>query len=438
MTRGAIAFIDDETRLCAAAEDWLGASGFEVETFSDPLIAVAAIDPAAVDCVVTDLRMPGIDGREVLHRLRAADPDLPVILLSGHGDVPVAVEVMREGAFDFLEKPYGAEHLVAAIDRAVEMRRMRRQARAARFPETAGVLLETRLAGASATIGDLRAMVRALADRPVDLLIRGEPGTGKEQMARSLHDFGKRARRPFVVVDCAPRPEQAFEAELFGHERGFVAGTTAVRIGKLEYAHGGTVMFDGIEKLSPSLQARLLRVLQDRSVERIGSNAPRPVDIRVIAATHADLDREVREGRMRADLFHRLSAVDIAIPPLRERREDIAILFVRFVEEAAERFGLPVPALLDMDLRLLEARAWPGNAAELKAHAERHVLGLRLPSHPVPAPESLPDRVARFEAETIADALRACEGRSSEAAELLGVPRRTLNEKIARYGLRAD
>lgn len=176
--------------------------------------------------------MPGIDGREVLHRIRAADPDLPVILLSGHGDVPVAVEVMREGAFDFLESPHGAEHLVAAIDRAVEMRRMRRQACAARFPGNRRGCCWRRGLPAPRPPSAICGPWCALADRPVDLLIRGEPGTGKEQMARALHDFGKRARRPFVVVDCAPRPEQAFEAELFGHERGFVAGTTAVRIGK--------------------------------------------------------------------------------------------------------------------------------------------------------------------------------------------------------------
>lgn len=439
MTRGTIAFIDDEPRLCEAAADWLEASGFAVATFTDPQKALAAIDPAATDCVVTDLRMPGIEGRDVLRHLRAADPDLPVILLSGHGDVPVAVEVMREGAHDFIEKPYVAEHLVAAIDRAVELRRMRREVRAARWSEIASVRLESRLAGVSPAVAACREAVRVLADLPVDLLIRGEPGVGKEEIARAMHDFGRRARRPFVVIDCAPRPEQAFEAELLGHERGFVAGTTAVRVGKLEHANGGTVFFDGIERLSPALQARLLRVLQDRTIERIGSNAPRPVDIRVIAATHAEMGAEIAAGRFRADLYHRLTAIDLAVPPLRERREDIALLFTRFVEDAAERFGRPVPVLLDADLRLLEGQDWPGNAAELKAAAERHVLGLRLPvAAPIPEAGTLPERVARFEAEAIAEALRLHDGRSSEAAEMLGIPRRTLNEKIAKYGLRAD
>lgn len=439
MTRGTIAFIDDETRLCAAAEDWLGASGFTVTAWSDPRQALAEISVEATDCVVTDLRMPDIDGRAVLQHLRGADADLPVILLSGHADVPAAVDVMREGAFDFLEKPYAAEQIVAVLDRAVEMRRMRRQLRATRWSELSSLKLEARLAGISPAMAALREAVRHLADLPVDLLIRGEPGVGKEEIARAMHDLGRRARRPFVVIDCAPRPEQAFEAELLGHERGFVAGTTAVRIGKLEHANGGTLFFDGIERLSPALQARLLRVLQDRTIERIGSNAPRPLDIRIIAATHADIASEVAAGRFRADLYHRLSAVDLAVPPLRQRREDIALLYTRFVEDAAERFARPVPRLLDADLRLLQMRNWPGNAAELKAIAERQVLGLHFPvAEPMPQHGTLPDRVARFEAEVIAEALSLCDGRSSDAADMLGIPRRTLNEKVVKYGLRPE
>lgn len=438
--RGTLAFIDDEPRLCDAAADWLRASGFEVATFTDAQAALAQIDPGALDVVVTDLRMPRVDGRGVLAQLRGADPDLPVILLSGHGDVPVAVEVMREGAYDFLEKPYVAEHLVAVLDRAVEARRMRRRLRAAEWSPLAAVRLEARLAGASATIETLREAVRQLADLPVDVLLRGEPGAGKEHLARALHDFGRRARRPFVVIDCTARPEAAFEAELFGHERGFVAGTTAVRIGKLEHASGGTVFLDGVEGLSLALQARLLRALQDRAIERIGSNAPRPVDLRVIAASHADLAARVAAGQFRADLYHRLSAADLTVPPLRARREDIAPLYGRFLREAAERLGRPVPAMLEADLRLLSMQDWPGNAAELRAAAERHALGLRLPlaSASAPAPASLPERLARFEAACIEEALRHAGGRVAEAAEALGLPRRTLAEKIARHGLKAE
>lgn len=439
MSRGTIAFIDDETRLCDAAADWLEASGFAVSTWNDPGQALSDMAVEATDCVVTDLRMPDLDGRAVLRHLRGVDADLPVVLLSGHADVSAAVDVMREGAFDFLEKPYAAEQIVAVLDRAVEIRRMRRQARATRWSELASLKLEARLCGNSAAMVSLRDTVRRLSDLPVDLLIRGEPGVGKEEIARTIHDLGRRARRPFVVIDCAPRPEQAFEAELLGHERGFVAGTTAVRIGKLEHANGGTVFFDGIERLSPALQARLLRVLQERTIERIGSNAPRPVDIRIVAATGVDLAAQVASGLFRADLYHRLSTVDLAVPPLRQRREDIALLYTRFAEDAAERFGLPIPRLLDSDLLLLQMRDWSGNATELKAAAERQVLGLTPPQGEKRQNiGALPERVAQFEAECITEALRLCDGKSLDAAEMLGIPRRTLNEKVARYGLRPE
>ncbi|AMY70416.1 sigma-54-dependent transcriptional regulator [Frigidibacter mobilis] len=363
-----------------------------------------------------------------------------MILLSGHGDVPVAVEAMREGAYDFIEKPYGAEHLVAVLDRAVELRRMRRELRSTRWSDIASARLEARLAGTAPAIAALRDTVRQLADINVDLLLRGETGTGKEELARAFHDFGRRARRPFVAITCAGIAEPAFEAELFGHERGFLAGTAAARIGKLEHANGGTLFLNEVECLPLALQSRLLRVMQDRSLERIGSNAPRPVDLRVIAGTSADLRAEVGAGRFRADLFYRLSAVELALPPLRARREDIPLLFTRFAEDAAERFGRAVPEQLESELRLLQAQDWPGNVGELKAAAERHVLGLRRGASLDArlASASLPERMARFEAETIAEALRQAGGSSAAAADLLGVPRRTLNEKIARHGLRGD
>ncbi|MEA5163265.1 sigma-54 dependent transcriptional regulator [Cereibacter johrii] len=439
MTRGSIAFIDDEPRLCAAAADWLEASGFEVETFTDAALALGRIEPARCDCVVTDLRMPGLDGQEVLARLRAADPDLPVILLSGHGDVPVAVEAMRMGAHDFLEKPYGAEHLVEVLDRAVDLRRVRREARTSRRSDLASARIEGRLVGASPAIAALRRMVQDLSDVAVDLLIRGETGSGKEELARTFHDFSRRARRPFVAIHCAGLPEAQFEAELFGHERGYLAGTAAARIGKLEHASGGTVFFNEIEAMPLSLQSRLLRALQERGVERLGSNALRPVDLRIMAATRVDLLAEVAAGRFRADLYYRLSPVALDLPPLRERTEDIPLLFLRFAEEAAARFGRPVPTLREADLRALRGESWPGNVGELKAAAERAVLGMRPPAIAAePEALPLPERMARIEAGLIAEALEECGGSSALAADRLGLPRRTLNEKIARYGLRAS
>lgn len=438
MDRGSIAFIDDERPLCDAAADWLEASGFAVQTFTDPAHAIATIRPGDLDAVVTDLRMPGLSGQDVLDRLQGDDPDLPVILLSGHADVPVAVQIMRTGAHDFLEKPYRAEHLVEVLDRAVEICRTRRQARLGRISALSAERLESRLAGNSPAIRDLRQMVMHLADLPVDLLLTGEVGSGKQELARCLHDFGRRARRSFVAVHCAGLSEPAFEAELFGHERGYLAGVSGARIGRLEQAQGGTLLLSDIETMPLSIQSRLLRVLQTGMVERIGAATARPVDLRLIAAARCDLRPLVQSGGFRADLYHRLSAVTLDLPPLRARRDDIPLLFAQLAEIAAARFGRPAPALRPVDLDRLVAHDWPGNVAELKSAAERMVLALPSATPAGNTGPSLPERLALIEAHIIAEALDAAKGSSAEAAEALGIPRRTLNEKIAKHGLRTD
>ncbi|QDA36760.1 sigma-54-dependent Fis family transcriptional regulator (plasmid) [Paracoccus liaowanqingii] len=436
--RGRIAFIDDEAPLCAAAADWLEASGFEVATFTDPAEALAGIRAEACDCVVTDLRMPGLSGQQVLDALRGQDPDLPVILLSGHADVPVAVAAMRTGAHDFLEKPYRAEHLVEVLDRAVDLRRMRREARIRRASPLSAGRLETRLPGNSPALHHLRRAVQHLADLPLDLMLVGEPGSGRSEVARCLHDLGRRARRPFVVIHGAGLPDGALEAELLGHERGHLAGVSGARAGRLEQAQGGTLYLADLQAVPLSVQARLMRVLQAGAVERIGGQTARPVDLRLIAAVEGDPAALVAQGRLRPDLFHRLSAGALHIPPLRDRAEDVPALFTAMAEAAAARLGLPMPDLRPADLDRLSARPWPGNLAELRASAERAVLAL--PAGPAPAGDapSLPDRMARVEAQIIAEALAVADGSSARAADALGIPRRTLNEKIARHGLRAD
>ena len=434
--RGRILFIDDEPQLCAAAADWLEASGFAVTALTDPAAALAALDAAACDCVVTDLRMPGLTGQEVLDALRARDPDLPVILLSGHADVPVAVAAMRTGAHDFLEKPYRAEHLVEVLDGAVSLRRMRRASRA-QGSALGSERLETRLAGTSAAIRHLRASVMALADLPLDLLIAGPPGSGRRAVARCLHDFGRRARRPFVQIDCAALDPARAEATLLGHERGHLQGIAAARTGLLEQAHGGTLHLAGIEALSPATQAQLMAVLRDGEVTRLGGTAARPLDLRVIASTDSRPDAAMAAGRLRADLFYHLSAATLHLPPLSARREDIPLLFTAFAQEAARRLSLPVPTLRPADLDRLAAQDWPGNLPELRAAAIRSLLAIE-PAPPPGPPMALPERLARIEAQIIAEALAAAGGASAQAAELLGIPRRTLNEKVARLGLRGD
>jgi two-component system C4-dicarboxylate transport response regulator DctD len=436
VTRGRIAFIDDEKQLCEAAEDWLSVSGFTVATYQNPAQAMREIDPHAFDCVVSDLRMPGASGFDVLTHFRAADRDLPVILLTGHGDVPVAVRAIQAGAYDFIEKPYDADMLVTVLDRAVERRRLRIEID--RLHDGAGApSIEDRLIGISPAIVALRGSVTQLASINVDILITGQTGTGKEVLARALHEFGARSAGNFVAINCAAVPESIFESEIFGHEKGAFSGAVAERAGKFEYGQGGTVFLDEIESMPLALQAKVLRAIQERTVVRLGSNRERPIDVRFIAATKTDLRRESEAGRFRSDLYYRLATVELALPPLAERREDIPLLYGVFARAAAERFGMALPQ--DMDLTGLGDQPWPGNVRELKSAADRAVLGLASPASPrKPRGQAgtLPDRVARFEAEAIAQTLRMTNGSTAEAAEQLGLPRRTLNEKIARYGLR--
>lgn len=434
MSRGRIAFIDDEPDLCAAAADWLEASGFTVTTHTDPQRALADIDTATCDCVVSDIRMPGLSGLDLLERLHRTDPDLPVILLTGHGDVPVAVKAMRAGAYHFLEKPYDAEQLVSILDNAVEKRRLVGEiSRLKRQPDD----LEARLIGVSPAIVELRRSILHLADIDVDMLITGETGTGKEVAARALHDFGRRRAGPFVAINCAAIPETIFESELFGHDKGAYTGAVGAREGKLVFANGGTVFFDEIESMPLALQAKVLRVIQERVVEPLGSNRQIEIDVRFIGATKSDLRLESEAGRFRPDLYFRLSTIDLALPALRARREDIGLLHTVFARRAAERFGLPMRDPSPAMLADLGSKSWPGNVRELKGQAERSIIGIAPLPTDSPAAETLPDQLARFEAGIIASALETANGSSARAAELLGIPRRTLNEKITRLRLRA-
>jgi two-component system C4-dicarboxylate transport response regulator DctD len=437
MSRGRIAFIDDEPQLCRAAAEWLGVSGFAITTFADARQAMAEIDPGDCDCIVTDVRMPGSTGIDLLRHYHQVEPELPVVLLTGHGDVALAVDAMRGGAHDFLEKPYDADHLVAVLDRAVERRRLGRELRRLRRGDGD---LETRLVGLSPAIAELRRTILQLADVDVDVLITGETGVGKEVVARALHDFGSRSAGQFVAINCAAIPEAVFESEIFGHVSGAFTGAVGERMGKFEFARGGTVFLDEIESMPLALQAKVLRAIQERKVEPLGTNASRPIDVRFVAATKVDLAVESEAGRFRPDLYFRLSTVELDVPPLRQRREDIPLLHALFASAAAQRFRMAEPDLDEAQRDALMARDWPGNVRELKAAAERAVLGVgrRSGETGMPAGEgaSLAERVARFEAGIISQALRDADGSTAAAADRLGLPRRTLNEKIARYGLR--
>ena len=428
--------VDDEASIRNAVEQWLSLSGFDVQLFSGAQDCLDQLPAHFPGVIVSDVRMPGMDGMALLSRLQQLDPDLPVILLTGHGDVPMAVEAMRVGAYDFLEKPFSPDALLSSLRRALEKRQLVLENR--RLHEQADLreLIDGRLLGVSRSLQTLRRQVLDLAQLPVNVLIRGETGSGKELIARCLHDFGPRADKPFVALNCAAIPEQLFEAELFGHESGAFTGAQGKRIGKLEYADGGTLFLDEIESMPLAQQAKLLRVLQEQKLERLGSNQSINVDLRVIAATKPDLLEEARAGRFREDLAYRLTVAELRLAPLRERREDIPLLYEHFSRSAGERLGRSAQPLSGTQLLHLLSHDWPGNVRELANVAERHLLGLGDPHlDETDTGQSLVAQQEAFEAQCLRAALTRHKGDIKAVLNELQLPRRTLNEKMQRHGL---
>ncbi len=428
--------VDDEASIRNAVEQWLSLSGFDVQLFTCAEDCLGQLPAHFAGVIVSDVRMPGMGGLALLNRLQQLDADLPVILLTGHGDVPMAVEAMRAGAYDFLEKPFSPEALLGSLRRALEKRQLILENR--RLHEQADLReqIDGRLLGVSRSLQTLRRQVLELAPLPVNVLIRGETGSGKELVARCLHDFGPRADKPFVALNCSAIPEQLFEAELFGHESGAFTGAQGKRIGKLEYADGGTLFLDEIESMPLAQQAKLLRVLQEQKLERLGSNQSISVNLRVVAATKPDLLDEARAGRFREDLAYRLTVAELRLAPLRERREDIALLYDAFSRQAAERLGRSLQVLSGPQLSRLLCHAWPGNVRELANVAERDVLGLGEPQLPdTDVGQSLVAQQEAFEAQCLRAALTRHKGDIKAVLHELQMPRRTLNEKMQRHGL---
>jgi two-component system, NtrC family, C4-dicarboxylate transport response regulator DctD len=439
MTGGRLLFIDDERDMREAAAQWLGLAGFDVILAKDGVEAIECLRCGDIDVVITDIRMPRKDGMALLDTVLEDYPSLPVILLTGHGTVPLAVEAMRRGAYEFLEKPYDPERLAAVASKAAERRALATELARLRAGKRQSVKLEDRIIGQSLATRKLRSQVERLTQLDCDVIITGETGAGKEVVSRALHDFGRR-RGGYVAVNCAAIPAEMFESELFGHEAGAFTGAKGTRVGKFEYAQGGTLLLDEIESMPLGFQAKLLRVLQERSVERLGSNRPIPLSLRVMAATKEDLVAASRAGRFRSDLYFRLNVAEIRIPPLREREDDVLLLFAYFVEKAAERHDLPAPPINDRIMNLLRGHDWPGNVRELRTVAERYALGL--PSEIIQSAEqpdgdarTLAERLAAYEKTLIADAIVDADGDMARVCETLGLPRRTLNEKMMRHGI---
>jgi two-component system C4-dicarboxylate transport response regulator DctD len=430
--------VDDESSIRSAVEQWLSLSGFEVQLFSRAEDCLAALPAHFAGVILSDVRMPGMGGLALLAEVQKRDADLPVILLTGHGDVPMAVEAMRDGAYDFLEKPFSPETLLGSLRRALDKRRLILENRALHEQADNRAKLDATLLGVSRGLQTLRRQVLDLAALPVNVLIRGETGSGKELVARCLHDFGPRAAKPFVALNCAAIPEQLFEAELFGHESGAFTGASGKRIGKLEYADGGTLFLDEIESMPLAQQVKLLRVLQEQKLERLGSNQSIRVDLRIVAATKPDLLDEARAGRFREDLAYRLNVAELRLPPLRDRREDIPLLFETFAHHAAERLGRTFPPLSGAQLSHLLSHDWPGNVRELANVAERQVLGLDEPAPGIDPGQSLAAQQEAFEAQCLRAALTRHKGDVKAVLEELQLPRRTFNEKLQRHGLNRE
>ncbi len=435
-----VCFIDDDEDLRRANVQTLKLHGIAVQPHANARSALNTLDRNFDGVVVTDIRMPDIDGLQLFQRLRAIDPEIPVILITGHGDIATAVQCMRDGAYDFLAKPYPPDRLVTAVTHAAEKRHLvleNRRLREAAFAVDAD---DVPFIGTTPAMQRIKQTLRHIADADVDVLVEGETGTGKEVVATALHRLSRRRHHALVAINCGALPESVIESELFGHEAGAFTGAQKRRIGRIEHASGGTLFLDEIESMPLAVQVKLLRVLESRQITPLGSNDVRNLDLRVVAATKEDLGSPAIRAKFREDLFYRLNVVTIRIPPLRERREDIPLLFAHYLGHASRRFHRDIPDMpADIKHHLL-THDWPGNVRELAHFAERFVLGvLNAPAVAAPvqdaSPGTLSEKMERFEAQLIRDALSAHQGDVRATLETLGIARKTFYDKLQRHGI---
>jgi len=453
---GRILFIDDDRAGREVALFNLRKAGYKVEAASDGAEGLAIFSQGKFDLVITDLKMPGISGMEVLRRVRKASRDIPVLVITAFGNVDTAVEAMKEGAVDFIGKPFHREQLLLAVEKALERQRLAAEVRDLRIRATG---VERDVVSVSPAMKRVLEMADRVARTEATVLITGESGTGKEAVARRIHVRSPRAEKAFVAVNCAAIPAELLESELFGHARGAFTGAVRDRLGRFRQAAGGTLFLDEIGEMPLPLQAKLLRVLQEKVVDEVGGDSPIPVDVRILVATNRDLLERIREGTFREDLYYRLNVVEIRVPPLRERPEDIPPLVEHFMKEISTDREISVTADV---MKALTARPWPGNVRELKNACERMVILCRgdevsvedLP--PVP-PASRPGEpggegfaddwpplpagglsLVDLEKKVIERALRLKGGNITQAAAYLNVPRHILVYRIEKYGIRRD
>jgi two-component system, NtrC family, C4-dicarboxylate transport response regulator DctD len=430
-----VLFVDDDEDLSRASAQSLSLAGYDVSCAGSASEALAAIEAEFDGVVVSDIRMPGMDGLELLDRVVALNPDLPVILISGHVDVSTAMGALRCGAYDVLEKPYSVEQLVAAVERALERRQL--VAENQRLRQASPDTDDGPLFGHSPAMVQLRRTIAQVAPIGVDVLIQGETGTGKGLVAEMLH-LASRRRGQMMKVDCGALPAGLVEAELFGSVADGLPGNRMPRTGRIEQANRGTLFLDDIDALGTSVQLGLQRVLEHREVTPVGAPSARPVDLRVVSASSVDLDEASRSGEFRMSLFYRLNSVTLRLPPLRERREDIVPLFRRFVVQSAARLGIDPPALDARTFRHLEEHDWPGNVRELLRFSENFALGLDESDACTPvvsAKSDLKSRLEAFETELIEEALTEAAGDVSRACAALKLPRKTFYYRLQKLGV---
>ena len=449
--RADLILVDDEEALCVAAEKILTKEGYRVACYHTAAAGLAAFEQDGADLLITDLRLPDLDGIELLKRAKELRPTVEVMVITGHGTVEKAVEAMRLGAYDFIGKPLDRAVLVKAVGRAVEKQRLAAENRQLR-EQLQQQKAEDALVGNHPTMVALKKLVRQIAATDVTVLIQGESGTGKEVVADVIHALSERRARPIVKISCAAIPETLLESELFGYERGAFTGASGTKPGKFELAHGGTLFLDEIAEMSPQLQAKLLRVLQDGRVQRLGSTREIQSDVRLISATHVAIEKAIEENRFRSDLYYRLNVVQLLLPALRERREDIPLLADHFLKKYCLRMQKEVRTIAPEAIAQLVAHPWPGNVRELENTIQRALAvttGDTIHSFQLTPPPgttgrdgpgsfgpsvtiSIGTRLADADERLITETLRLCEGDKEQAAKLLGISSRTLYRRFPR------
>lgn len=435
-----VLIVDDDRDVRHALAQSLSLAGFDTNEYQTGTDLLGQINRELYGVVVADIRMPEMDGLTLLSKVLEIDPALPIILITGHGDVTMAVDAMRDGAYDFIEKPFVTERLLTAVSRALEKRRLVLENRVLREELSGQDGLDKRLIGRTPAMLKLRSEIMSVSSADVDILIMGETGSGKEVVARALHDEGKRKDKPFVALNCGAIPVEMMESELFGHESGAFTSANRQRIGKLEYANQGTVFLDEIESMPLEIQVKLLRVIENRMIERLGSNKSIPLDVRFIAASKIDLEKASQEKTFRSDLYYRLNVVILHIPPLRERKEDIPLLVHHLAREARARYRKEIPEITPEFLAELMSMPWFGNVRELRNWVDRWVLGITpdIVDADIDNDEvmiDLPTKVSEYEKNIIISTLRNNQGSLKKTYEQLGISRKALYEKMKKYHL---